>query len=336
MRLIGVSLLGLAAMSMFSSPGEVGAEGSETKPLYRAYRLAAQPRIDGNVRDEPAWQGIPGVTGFHVLGGGYTVAKQTTARIGWTVNGIYVGVDCEEPDIDLVDDKLKDGDSLWLDNGVEIFLQLPKSSAVLQFIVNTAGSRRMGEGQDKVALTEWKARALKGDGFWSVELEIPFACLEAKPSPGSKWRGAVCRNIWKYRSGGDKFTAWPRLSGRFREPENYAFLDFDGGTLTAEQAEQIALKLNIAYRRHLSGQIDELARAGKQYEAPLAKAASANRFAEKAKQLNQAWLRIGSLAADSANASLPEVRKYITMAKNLKQRSYDLKYRFLIEQLLAE
>ncbi|MDP6360240.1 MAG: hypothetical protein QF473_34310, partial [Planctomycetota bacterium] len=113
-------------------------------------------------------------------------------------------------------------------------------------------------------------------------------------------------------------------------------LDFDGGTLTAEQAEQIALKLNIAYRRHLSGQIDELARAGKQYEAPLAKAASANRFAEKAKQLNQAWLRIGSLAADSANASLPEVRKYITMAKNLKQRSYDLKYRFLIEQLLAE
>jgi len=321
-------------VSYASTAAEVERPG--LKPSCPVYRLATAPAIDGEVQDDPAWRTIPGVTGFCVLGGGYTVAKQSTAWSGWTEGALYIAMACEEPDLKLIDDKRKDGGQLWLDNGVEVFLQLPRSADVFQFIVNTAGARTVGAGRDKVKLGHWKAAAVKSQGLWSLEAEIPFACLGATPSPGSKWLGAFCRNTWEYTSGGDKFTTWPPLTARFREPENFAALEFRGNTLSPEQAVQAALKLNLPYRHHLSQQIEELAQTGRQYEAPIAEAATERVFAAEARELSSAWKRIMTLAGGSADAPLPEVRKFISMARDLKRRSYELKYRFLIEQLLTE
>ena len=327
-------ILATISISYASAAAEVERPG--VKPSCPVYRLAAPPAIDGEVRNDPAWLAIPGITGFCVLGGGYTVAKQSTVQIGWTAAALYFAMDCEEPDLKLIDDKRKDGGQLWLDNGVEVFLQFPRSSDVFQFIVNTAGARVVGAGRDKVKLGDWRAAAVKGQDFWSLEAEIPFACLGATPSPGSKWHGAFCRNIWEYTSGGDKFTTWPPLTDRFREPENFAALEFRGDSLSPERAAQAALKLNLPYRQHLSQQIEELAQTGRQYEAPIAEAATERMFASEARELNGAWKQIMTLAGGSANAPLPEVRKFITMASDLTRRSYELKYRFLIEQLLAE
>ena len=305
-------------------------------PRCPVYRLAIGPKIDGDVRNDPAWRTVPGLTGFYALGGGYTVSKQSTARIGWTDRALFIAVDCEEPDIGLIDDKRGDGGQLWLDNGVEIFIQLPGSSDAFQFIVNTAGARTVGEGSDKVTLRDWTAAATKGEAFWSVEIEIPFACLGVAPSPGSAWRGAFCRNIWEYKSGGDKFTAWPALLNRFLEPEHFAFLEFRARSLSAGEAAKIAQRLNLPYRQHLLRQIEELARAGREYQEPLALAAHEKAFAAEARALDDAWARLAALAARPASASLPEVRKFIAMAKDLKRRSYELKYRSLIERLLAD
>jgi len=300
------------------------------------YRLAAAPRVDGDVRHDTAWRTIPGATGFHVLGGAYTVAKQSTARIGWTDKALFIAMDCEEPDIGLIDDKRKDGDHLWLDNGVEIFFQLPGSPDVFQFIVNTAGARIVGAGRDRVNIGDWKAAAVKGEDFWSMEAEIPFACLGATPSWDAEWRGAFCRNIWEYKSGGDKFTTWPHLVAQFREPESFAVLEFRDYPLSPELAAQIALDMNMPYRRVLSRRIEELARTGREYQTPIAEAAAEKTFASEAQELSGAWGRIATLAEDSANAPLPEVRRYIAMATDLKRRSYEIKYRFLIERLLTD
>ena len=300
-------------------------------PTYPVLRLAAPPAVDGRVSTDSAWRTVPGVTGFRVLGRGYAVAKQSTARIAWAGNALYVAVECEEPDLDLIDDKGKDDDALWLDNGVEIFLQLPQSVQVFQFIVNTVGSRTVGAGRDKVELGDWQAAAMKSEGQWSMEAAIPFASLGATPSPGAKWRGAVCRNTWEYKSGGDRFTCWPALKHAFREPESFAILEFRDD---AQGADRIAASLNAPYRHHLIDQIERLARIGREYGPPIARAAGHRAFAGKAKDLTATWRRITALSAEPAKASLPEVRKLIAEASDLERRSYEVKYRFLIERLL--
>ena len=325
-------VLATAFIRCVSVAGEAGRR--DETPNCPVYRLAAPPTIDGDVRGDPAWRTVPGVTGFRVLGGGYAVAKQATARIGWTDNALYIAMDCEEPDTDLIDDKRKDGGHLWLDNGVEIFLQLPRSSEVFQFIVNTAGQRVMGAGRDKVTMSDWQAAAVKGEGRWSMEAVISFAGLGVAPSPGAKWRGAVCRNIWEYKSGGDKFTTWPALQHCFREPESFAVLEFRDDLLEPQQAERIALELNAPYRQHLTRQIKALARTGRQYATPIAAAAGDRAFADEARELSGIWKRVEVISDDPASAPLPEVRKLITMASDLEQRSYEIKYRFLIERLL--
>lgn len=328
------AILIVASLSCLPHPASAAvAAGTRTWPVHR---LAAAPDLDGNVFNDPAWQTAPGLTGFCTLGGSYTVAKQSTARMGWTDKALYIAIDCEEPDIGRIDDKGKDGDALWLDNGIEVFLQVPGSSGVLQFIVNTSGARVMGEGRDQVAIGAWRAAAMKGEGVWSLEMAIPFACLGVAPAADGTWRGAVCRNIHEFTSGGDRFTSWPGLQERFREPERFANLEFLTGSLSPEQAAQVALQLNLSYRRHLASQIEELARTGLEYRAPIAKAATAERFAAEARDLERAWTRIDTLAADVASASLREVRSFIAMANDLKHRSYEIKYRFLIEQLLAD
>lgn len=303
----------------------------EQKASYRVHRLAAAPKIDGDVRGDPAWRAIPGASGFRVLGGDYAVAKQSTARAGWTNDALFVAVDCEEPDIALVGDKLKDGEELWKDNGVEIFLEIPGKPGVFQLVVNTIGSHAMGEGS--LDIRKWQAAAVKGKDFWSLEAKIPFACLDAAPTPGTAWHGAFCRNIWEYKSGGDKFTTLPALTKRFREPEHFASLTFCEESLSPEKAGQTALKLNGAYRRELARQVAALAKSGLEYEGPIAQAAASPQFQAEAADLNQAWSRIKALAKDTKTAPLGEIRLFVARATDLRQRSYEIKYRYLIEKL---
>ncbi|MEW6357775.1 MAG: carbohydrate-binding family 9-like protein [Planctomycetota bacterium] len=328
MRALSIMLL-MAFVCLISIPAN---GGPAARPSYDVYRLPAAPTLDGEVENDPAWKAIPAASGFHALGGEYTVAKQATALAGWTDEALHIAMTCEEPDIALIKDALKDGDPLWKDNGVEIFLQLPGKPEVFQFCVNTIGSHAMGEG--KVDISKWQAAAKKGTDFWSLEIKIPFACIETRPTAGTVWRGAFCRNIWEYKSGGDKFTTWPALKTRFREPENFAAWTFRDKALSAEEAAQITAKINAAYRARLAAQIKELAGVGTEYEAPIARAAAAERFKAEAEKLREAWLRIKSLARDAQGAPLPEMRRFIAQAEDLKRRSYETKYRCLIEELL--
>ena len=329
MRVISIMLL-TAFVCLVSIPA--GAEPPAKRARYDVYRLAAAPKLDGDVRNDSAWKTIPAASGFHALGGGYTVAKQSTARAAWTDDALYVAMVCEEPDIALIKDQLKDGDPLWKDNGVEIFIQLPGKPGVLQCCVNTIGSHAMGEG--KLDIKKWQAAARKGKDVWSLEMKIPFAVLGAKPTPDTEWHGAFCRNIWEYKSGGDKFTTWPALKTRFREPESFAVWTFRDKSLSAEEAGKLTAKMNAAYRKDLAQQVKDLAKAGGEYDAPIAKAASVQQFKAEAGKLHDAWTRIAALAQDAKSASLPEMRRFIARAKDLKQRSYEIKYRYLIEELL--
>ena len=52
---------------------------ADDRPVYPCFEVTGAPAIDGVVEGDAAWADIPRVSGFHALGGGYTVAKQSVA-----------------------------------------------------------------------------------------------------------------------------------------------------------------------------------------------------------------------------------------------------------------
>ena len=86
---------------------------AERANWYPCYRVEHSPQIDGEVANDPAWQGVPRVTGFHVLGNGYARAKQSTAMMCWDGDAVCIAVVCEEPDAASLKSDIKDGGWTW-------------------------------------------------------------------------------------------------------------------------------------------------------------------------------------------------------------------------------
>ena len=225
-------------------------------PTYPCFRAAGPPVIDGIIEGDAAWECAPGVSGFHALGGGYTLAKQTTAFACYDDSGLYVAMLCEEPDIAEVKSVMKDGDDLWTEDGVEVFVQPVVAGPVYQFAVSAGGATRGAETASGVG--GWQAAAHKGQDSYGIEASLPFSILGVAASEVASYRVAFCRNIWTYTCGGDKFTAWPALMSRFLEPGSFATLSFQPNAATLAQVAQAEARLNAAYRDSLMQQINLL------------------------------------------------------------------------------
>ena len=209
------------------------AEDSELL-AYPVHLLESAPLLDGKIEDDPAWTDIPRATGFHVLGGRRLVAEQSSFRMAFTANALYVAAVCEEPDIASVKDKYSDGDQdIYKDNVVEIFVWPARSAKVLQVLVNTRGAHTDclnnagGEFHDLAPSPVSRAAAFRSAGRYSVEIEIPFDKIGLTPSDGDVWRGNVCRNDVSAGPDSAVYSTWARLVARSLEPDNFARLVFD-------------------------------------------------------------------------------------------------------------
>jgi len=100
----------------------LGCVAAGAAPLsYPVFRTPAAVVIDGEVKQDAAWQGAPSVTGFSKLGGGYTNAKQSAAQMLWDDKGLYIAVVCEEPDAALLKPVVRDYGDTWAEDSLEIF-----------------------------------------------------------------------------------------------------------------------------------------------------------------------------------------------------------------------
>ena len=102
--------------------------------------LNQAPELDGEVAEDPAWRDVPAATGFHDVGSTGPSTRQTSFRIGYTPEALYLGVVCEEPTPESIQAVMSDGDPLWNEDSVEVFLS-PDRASELQFIVNALGCR---------------------------------------------------------------------------------------------------------------------------------------------------------------------------------------------------
>lgn len=308
--------------------------GGAAPPVYPCYRFVQTPVVDGNVTDDPAWQRLPAVTGFSKLGDGYTAAKQTTVRMGWSAAALYVGAVCEEPDAAYLKPRMHDGGPFWLEDGIELFFQPGETADVLQFGVTAGGAKGAAEGFPD--FTQCRAAARIDKDAYSVEVRIPFALLRVTPRVGARWRGNFCRNIFTTRSGGDKFTAWPPVKTRFLEPDSFAYFEFRGPAPPPAEARALTDRLNRAYREYLLQQLRTLVAQGKEYLPTLEQAVGDREFGAKATTLRDQWRKATALAAAADKTPLGDLRRATASAHTLVQASYDLKYQFLIAKLFAD
>lgn len=299
---------------------------------YPVLRAAVPVTVDGDVQGDPAWQGAPQVTGFSVLGNGYTKAKQTTARMLWDEKGLYVAVVCEEPDAASLKPSVRDYGDTWVEDSLEIFLQ--PAQQVYQIGVTAGGAKGSGEGGPEVG--RMTAASKIGADFYSIECLIPAEVLKASLRGGDKWRAGICRNIFTTPSGGDKFTSWTPLQSRFLEPENFAILTFSSEAGNAAKASELTEQLNAPYRETLLKEVQVAAAQGEQYQAALKEASDDATFGERARKLLRDWRQIEKLSQARDSASTLDMRRSLTQLQALNEQSYQIKYKYLINKLLSE
>ncbi len=129
-------------------------------PLSVAVRVPdGSIKIDG-LLDEAAWKQAPVITDFKEKGTDNPVAaEQTRVRLLWDSKYLYVGVECDDTDIQAVA-KDRDGE-VWNDDAIEAFVN-PSGDEMsyLQFDINPLGTWYDGLVTDYQPDAMWKAAEL--------------------------------------------------------------------------------------------------------------------------------------------------------------------------------
>jgi len=145
-------------------------------------RAASPPVLDGKL-DDAAWAKALTLADFTLPRSAERPAKAVEARMCFDNQALYVALRCDEPRPDRIKaDAKSDGQDVWQDDCVEVWLRTTESSLEFdQFIVNTLGTRqslRRRQTQDAAAWRpQWQAKAAKEAGRWTVEMRIPWSDL---------------------------------------------------------------------------------------------------------------------------------------------------------------
>ena len=299
---------------------------------YRCYRVASPPKMDG-LLDDDAWKALPASNSYRNLVGGDYTDKQTYIKLGWDDANLYIGVRCDEPEMKLVSARMGDGDALWTEDSIEIFLQPEPSGSYFQFGINSLGAKVGAERAS--GLTNFEAKGYHGPDFYSIEIRMPFALLGRPPKAGNTWRGNINRNIW---AGAKVFSCWAPLQGSFHDSANFGRFIFDAQPGTPDLAASIEQsdESDKEYREALVARINDAVKKCKEYEPELTAAGELPAFKTEAQEYQK---RVGdylALQASVPTAPLKDLAAGTRSCEDFFKKLFDFKYRVLLTKLLAE
>jgi len=194
----------------------------------------AEVTIDGKL-DESSWQRLRTYP-LRELKTGKSTRIKTRFHIFWAKGSLYMGIICNEPDMENLNigTKLNDDTSVWNGDEVEILIETQvhahyqlciSPSAALVDIDHRNGLKTIWASNAEVGVD-------RGDSAWTVEVRIPVASPDQanidpnnglagrKPSNAYPWYFNVCRQ----RVRGDKIELWafsPTGAG-FQKPRKFA------------------------------------------------------------------------------------------------------------------
>ncbi len=203
--------------------------------VYPAPKAAAAPTIDGRL-DDACWQGAPVVSGFIWYNGAEIANVQTSFRVCWDAQALYLAVWCDEPMIDklVAQPQARDATQIFNTEAIEVFLD-PKHNHrdYYQFAFNAAAStydsRQMDTGWDGKST----AAAAKGDHGWALEVRFPWAPMDGYAAAAGQVVGLnVCRDRTLVRD--REWSCWSQVNANFHDPDRF------GHIVLAPSADQLA------------------------------------------------------------------------------------------------
>jgi len=184
------------------------------RPETQAYRLDVKPALDGDVRNDPAWQDVQPTSNFIQTqpDHGAPASMRTEVYMGFTETSLWIGMIAydDSPDDIIVsegrrDSSLNETDSFrfvidgFLDkqNGY-VFGTNPISMQYDAQVIKEGGS---GQFTRNVGVFDenwdgsWEVKSIVGDFGWSAEFEIPLRTLRYGNAETQVWGINFQRNI---------------------------------------------------------------------------------------------------------------------------------------------
>jgi hypothetical protein len=195
--------------------------------VYPCPKADAAPVLDGKL-DDAVWQQAPLVSGFTNFGSDTLAEVQTSFRVLWDDQCLYLSVQCDEPQISKVSPVryAHDEHAIFSNETIEFFVD-PNHTHDLyyQLAFNIAGSLYDGEREATVWNSNAIVKTTSAATGWSVEIAVPWEPLKAKPAPGK----VVGFNVSRDRNVGSKtYTTWAHVMNGFHDPDRFAHLVLSG------------------------------------------------------------------------------------------------------------
>ena len=173
-----------------------GGGAQERKPPeLKANKLSQPPKIDGSL-DDTAWKEASSASDFWLANGEKPKGK-ARLLVGQDGKALYIAVECFEDEAALKNLAAKttkhDGDDIWADDDVELFLNpAGQGQSYYQIIVNSRGVTwdAYHESPNKPDVSwepRYEATAKVGEKSWVVELALPWAIFDRTEKSQADW-----------------------------------------------------------------------------------------------------------------------------------------------------
>ena len=217
---------------------ETRASAAENMLVGECRRTDNAPAIDGKLEDE-SWNGLKQMTDFSTTGAGKQAGKQTSVSVCHDGKRLYIAAWLFEPRLDAMRAQYtKRDDDLWEDDCFEVFIDTNNNRKTFyHFIINSNGALYDSRNAQKKWNAELSVVSGRGQGYWTVELGIPFSRLDVANASGKVFAVNWCRQ--------DKvspvLSSWSPTKNGFHEPKNFGVLLFDTSVsqLSAQQLKAL-------------------------------------------------------------------------------------------------
>lgn len=191
------------------------------RPEFRAFNLAQDPVVDGEIINDPIWQMVPAIDNLIQLRPNYgqPVSEKTVIRVAYSKTTFYVAVVCHdsEPEKIVVSDSRRDADLNDEDSFLFIIDTYHDRQNGFLFGTNAQGMEydaqidNEGKGNFNANRQQggviggtninwdasWTVRTQIGDYGWSAEFAIPLRSLRFASGNNKTWGLNFRRNISK-------------------------------------------------------------------------------------------------------------------------------------------
>lgn len=230
---LGITVLVLA---IYGGNLSLNAEGksaiTQGARIINAVRTETPPVIDGKL-DDGCWQKTKPITDFLSMNSDQLVSYQSNGYICYDESRLYIGMKClmpkgVKPGIEKGSPEKKPHDTyVFSDDIVEIMIdpgraQFDYYQLVISAYGSTYDSARTGGGtqNDPTWNGDWTSAAHIEDGYWSMEMSVPFHNLGISPEVGSTWGINLCRETKRPKNEYSSIA----IQGRFNHAKDFAVL----------------------------------------------------------------------------------------------------------------